>query len=739
VSVVLQEGTMLNGRYRVQRVLGTGAFGRVYLAEDTEDPNSPPLAIKELLAMEFATAEEQRDAISWFKREVSTLLTLEHPGIPSIHGYWTAHRTSGPMYLAMDFIPGMTLAEIHAQHGGQVPWRQVATWGAALCGVLAYLHGRTPPFVFRDLKPANVLIDSRSNQPVLIDFGLARQLIPIGGTAVGTWGYVPFEQVLGKAEPRSDLYALGAMLHALITGRQPDAEYRRLLRTGLDLEGALRALFPPIATIVPSVPAALSQAIATATAFDVDDRFSSAQAMSAVLQAILDAPGGIVVSGPVAADAASPVPLDSPQPVKAAPPAVPTVQLARSQPGTSPEPPAVMPSTGLVLPPSMAAAVPNPPGHSAAASPSPVPSGPSVQLPAAGPAPQDTTPAVPPTPLLPLELDRLPTLERLPDEDSTPLSRPAIRVSPTEPSELPRSVSKEDPARPRWWQKMNGVAGTGTGSLADHLVVSARGNGHCRTISEAISRAKPGARIEVEPGLYVEGFLIDRPLEIVGLGAAEEIIVEAAKSACALVHTDQAVLRGISLHCVAGLGAERFYAVTVPTGRLLLEDCQIMSNSLACIAIHGEGTQPIVRRCVLRNPNERAVAVYNHARGLLEDCDISGSTVPVRISSHANPTFHRCLIHRGRFGGVYVGEHGRGRFEDCDIVDNGHHGVAVRQGSTPIISRCRINRNGWSAISITDSSGAIVQHCDLRHNRRGPWEVTDAAKLRLDRKDNTEF
>src|SRR5262249_7040380 len=153
--------------------------------------------------------------------------------------YWTAHRTAGPMYLAMDYIPGLTLADVLSEHGGQLPWPQVASWGIGLCNVLGYLHSRQPPFVFRDLKPANVMLDSRSGMPVLIDLGIARPLVPTDGTAIGTWGYVPYEQVLGRAEPRSDLYALGALLHALIANRHPDVEYKRLLRRGMDVEGAL--------------------------------------------------------------------------------------------------------------------------------------------------------------------------------------------------------------------------------------------------------------------------------------------------------------------------------------------------------------------------------------------------------------------------------------------------------------------------------------------------------------------
>jgi serine/threonine protein kinase len=291
----LSPGSLLNGRYAVKDILGSGAFGRVYLAEDAQDPHSPPVAIKELLDAQFTSPQDKQEAISWFKREVSILLSLEHPSIPMIHGYWTAHRTAGPFYLAMDYIPGKTLEQVLQDSGGRVHWRAVVDWGAALCDVLTYLHGRTPPFVFRDLKLSNVMLDNRTGQPVLIDFGITRQIAAVGGTAIGTWGYVPYEQILGKAEPRSDVYALGATLHALLSGRHPDAEYTRLQRTGLDVEGTLRALFPPVDSLVPDVPPALAHALRRATAFAPDDRFASAAAMAATLRQVTSPAATVMV------------------------------------------------------------------------------------------------------------------------------------------------------------------------------------------------------------------------------------------------------------------------------------------------------------------------------------------------------------------------------------------------------------------------------------------------------------
>lgn len=322
----LPQGSLLNGRYHLVRVLGTGAFGRVYLAEDTHDPTSPPLAIKELLDAQFSSLQDKQEAISWFKREVSTLLTLDHSGIPAIHGYWTAHRTSGPFYLAMDYIPGKTLEDLLQVAGGRIHWRTVTHWGIALCEVLGYLHGRMPSFIFRDMKLPNVMIDERTGLPALIDFGITRQLASAGGTAIGTWGYVPYEQILGKAEPRSDLYALGATLHALLTGRHPDEEYTRLQRSGLDVESAIRALFPPVDTIVPGVPAELVRVLSQATAFASADRFPNADAMAAPLRQILGYAPKTIATG-----SATPPSVPAPT-IRAAPPQVATPSITSYAP-----------------------------------------------------------------------------------------------------------------------------------------------------------------------------------------------------------------------------------------------------------------------------------------------------------------------------------------------------------------------------------------------------------------------
>ena len=774
-QAIIPAGTLLNGRYRVVRVLGTGAFGRVYLAEDHEDPNNAPLAIKELLAMEFSSADEQRDAISWFKREVSTLLTLEHPGIPAIHGYWTAHRTAGPLYLAMDYIPGKTLAEHQAQVA-RLPWPQVVAWAIALCDVLGYLHSRVPPFVFRDVKPANVLIDNRSGAPVLIDFGLARQLVPLNGTAIGTWGYVPFEQVLGKAEPRSDLYSLGAMLHELLTGNHPDVEYRRLLRGGLDVEGALRALFPPVDTLVPGLPSELGRVLSHATAFSLEDRFANAASMSNALQRLL---AGADQAGSVSTPPSAPLFSDPPPGAAggaantAIPPAPPTMVILPAGVLSEylPRPSALRDDTPSVEPTATTQAVPPVPAGSPV-SPLPAPRTPTLafNVPPApptqyialsGPVAPDVAPTTPqpapnaaqgagaappladPAPLASLYTGApLPLITPLP-ENAPPNVAPVVPSSISLPPGFgsggqpaqPSSTPLEAPRKGRWW--LRSAASTPSEVLRT-VRVGPGGGVHYRTIGEALRKVEDGTRIEVEPGIYPGGLVLGRYVEIVSVGPIEETIIQSDDAACILMHAERAAVRGLTLQCQAGPGENRFYAVNVPAGRLLLEDCIVSSGSLAAVAIHGSGAAPTIRRCAIHNGSERGLAIYSGSSALIEGCDIFGNTIGVRVSGRATPILRRCRIHNGKLGGVAVSEHGEGLFEDCEILDNGHHGVTVRQGSNPVFRRCRIARNGWSAVSVADTSGAIVEGCDLTGNKGGPWDVKESAKLRVKRRDNRE-
>ena len=197
------------------------------------------------------------------------------------------------------------------------------------------------------------------------------------------------------------------------------------------------------------------------------------------------------------------------------------------------------------------------------------------------------------------------------------------------------------------------------------IIVSASGDGGYRSITEALKSAWPGAEIVVRPGVYREGVVLDKPISLLGDGPAERIVIESAKAACILMAADKAVVRGMTLQCIAGRNGKEFFAVDIPRGNLELERCDITSNSLACVAIHGKRSNPTIRDCTIHDSKASyGVLVQEQGRGTVEDCEIFGNKFfGVKIEQGSDPTIRNCKIHENEQAGVMVppGEQGDSR------------------------------------------------------------------------------
>lgn len=210
--------TALRQRYRILARLGNGGFGAVYKAEDMAFGNRL-VAVKEMNQAASSDAERSPAAVE-FEREAMLLARLKHPSLPSIYDHFSE---AGRWYLVMDYIEGETL-ESRLARVRRFRAEDVLRVGLQLGDVLHYLHSHQPPIIFRDLKPANIIVTPQGHL-YLIDFGLARLFDPAQGgpsTTFGSPGYAAPEQYDSpQTTVRADIYSLGATLHELLTGIHP--------------------------------------------------------------------------------------------------------------------------------------------------------------------------------------------------------------------------------------------------------------------------------------------------------------------------------------------------------------------------------------------------------------------------------------------------------------------------------------------------------------------------------------
>lgn len=219
---LLDNNTVLNRRYEIVRRIGGGGMGAVYLAKDL-NLGGVPRAVKEMIQA-YVDESQQEKAVQDFRRESLLLSQLEHPGIPTIYDYFY-DEDLGRFYLVMKYISGGDLAgKLRATPENRIDEGSVTEWAIQIADVLDYLHNQQPPIVYRDLKPSNIMLDA-SGKAMLIDFGIARWVKKEekGVTAVGTMGYAPPELFAGNADPRSDIYSLGATMFHLLTGADPQS------------------------------------------------------------------------------------------------------------------------------------------------------------------------------------------------------------------------------------------------------------------------------------------------------------------------------------------------------------------------------------------------------------------------------------------------------------------------------------------------------------------------------------
>lgn len=274
----LAPGTLLQGRYRIESQIGKGGMGFVYIVRDERFSSSLGIrSIRSLKEMIPRVNEiEQAKYMLNFRREAEVLESLRHPNIPRVYDWF---EQSNRAYLVLDYVEGMDLEQVRDRTPGLLDPHTVVNWMVQLCKIVQYLHEHRPdPIIFRDLKPSNVIL-TPDQRIELIDFGIAKTFRSADPqTSIGTQGYAAPEMYEGKAEPRSDVYTLGAMMHHLLSNTDP-------------------RLFPPFTfqkrpprRSNPEVSAKLEQVIMKAVEHEPSKRYQTVVELRVALQEALGLP-----------------------------------------------------------------------------------------------------------------------------------------------------------------------------------------------------------------------------------------------------------------------------------------------------------------------------------------------------------------------------------------------------------------------------------------------------------------
>lgn len=289
----LSDGTKLQGgRYQIIKLLGQGGMGAVYLAQDME-LFGRQCVVKQML-LPYASQKERAKAEEDFRREAELLVNLNapgHPNIPEVYSYFTE---AGNYYLVMKYIAGENLEDRLARLGKPMAEEEVIRQAIQVCGALAYLHSRQPqPVIHRDIKPANIIID-HEKRVWLVDFGLSKTFAKPGAfvmlaggktVAAGTPGYTPLEQWQMKPETKSDIYALGATIHHLLSAQDPRDRFCTFPELDLQTLKALSA-FRPLQELRPDVSPELTDLVSRALQNEASGR-PSAEEMKEALEKLL--------------------------------------------------------------------------------------------------------------------------------------------------------------------------------------------------------------------------------------------------------------------------------------------------------------------------------------------------------------------------------------------------------------------------------------------------------------------
>jgi serine/threonine protein kinase len=268
VQMTLPPGSIVQERYVVERLLGKGGFGAVYLVRDARFKQNL-FALKEVI-------DPGKKERSRFLFEGELLKRLDHRALPRVYRLFE-YEAHDRAYMLMDYVEGLNLERLRRQQPeNRFSLPRVLTLIAPVIDVVSYLHKQQPPVIHRDIKPSNIILSVANGEAVLVDLGIAKEYNPDSTTSAirhCSPGYAAPEQYRSGTSTRTDIYGLGATIYNLLTGIVPADAFHRFMQ--LDVEGS--DPLEPVNTLVPAIPQTAAEAVQRAMALSSEDRFATVE------------------------------------------------------------------------------------------------------------------------------------------------------------------------------------------------------------------------------------------------------------------------------------------------------------------------------------------------------------------------------------------------------------------------------------------------------------------------------
>jgi serine/threonine protein kinase len=265
----LQVGSIVHNRYIVERLLGKGGFGAVYLVKDKRVKGNV-FALKEII-------DPEKKELENFMFEGGILAKLDHPALPRVYRTFEDHK-SHRAYMLMDYVEGPNLDVLRKkQQDRRFSVARTLKIMASIIEAVSYLHHQQPPIIHRDIKPANIIVLESEDSSVLVDFGVAKEYDKDSTTSVVrrcSPGYAAPEQYARGTDARTDIYALASTCYTLLTGRIAADALHRMTSVGSQQDDPL----VPVKELVPTVPQHISDAISKAMSINKNARFATVEA-----------------------------------------------------------------------------------------------------------------------------------------------------------------------------------------------------------------------------------------------------------------------------------------------------------------------------------------------------------------------------------------------------------------------------------------------------------------------------